>query len=187
MSKSERRLPYKPADTTEPRDVVDAIRKRRGGRLMHLDRMLLYSPPYAKGWNALMGAVRNELGIPPKLRELAICTVGALTGAEYEFHHHAPLLVQAGGTPAQVEALRRLVSSSVDSDLFDVGERAVVRFAFELTRNVAVADATFEAARAALGSDQLVVELIAVVAAYNMAARFLVALQVTPEADSATR
>lgn len=175
------RVPYKPIDTTEPSDVVDAIRKRRGGRLLHLDRMLLHSPAYAKGWNALLGQVRNEFGLPPKWREIAICTVAALTGASYEFHHHAPMLVAAGGTLAKVEALRGLQTPDVDPGLFDETERLLVRFAFEITRNVTVADATFRAARTAVGTDQLVVELIGVIASYNMVSRFLVALNIEPE------
>jgi alkylhydroperoxidase family enzyme len=178
------RIPYKSADTSEPRDVVEAIRQRRGGKLLHLDRLLLYSPAYAKGWNALLGAVRNELEVPAKWRELAICCVAALTGADYEFHHHAPMLLKAGGTPAQVEALRELQSSRVDPALFDATERALIQFTFEMTRSVAISDATFRAAAAALQNDQLVVELIAVIATYNMVARFLVALQIEPESDS---
>lgn len=177
----EPRLPYKPADTTEPREIVEAIRQRRGGRLLHLDRMLLYSPAYAKGWNALLGQVRNEFGLAPKWREIAICTVAALTGAAYEFHHHAPMLIREGGTPAQVEALRRLQAPDADPALFDPAERALIRFAFELTRNVAIGDDTFRAARDVLGSDERVVELIGVIATYNMVSRFLVALRIGPE------
>ena len=46
------RIPYQPADLTEPVDIVSAIRARRGGSLLNLDRMLLHSPAYAKGWNS---------------------------------------------------------------------------------------------------------------------------------------
>jgi alkylhydroperoxidase family enzyme len=180
-SSSEPRLPYKPADTTEPRDIVEAIRKRRGGRLLHLDRMLLYSPAYAKGWNALLGQVRNEFGLPAKSREIVICTVAALTGAHYEFHHHAPMLLREGGTPAQVETLRKLRSPEIDPALFDETERVLVRFAFELTRNVAISDETFRAAREVLRDDERIVELIGVIATYNMVSRFLVALRIGPE------
>jgi alkylhydroperoxidase family enzyme len=82
------RLPYLPADTAEPAEIVAQIRARRGGRLLNLDRMLLHSPTFARGWNGLLGAVRGELSLSPRLREIAICAVAALTGAEYEFTHH---------------------------------------------------------------------------------------------------
>ncbi|MGZ8993007.1 MAG: carboxymuconolactone decarboxylase family protein, partial [Burkholderiaceae bacterium] len=90
-----------------PRDaeLVAAIEARRGGTLLNLDRMLLWSEPLARGWNAYLRALREELSLPPFLRELAICVVARLTGAEYEFHHHAPELRKAGASDAQVEAL----------------------------------------------------------------------------------
>ena len=43
------RLPYVPADLAEPREAIDAIRKRRGGALLNLDRQLLHSPPQKMG------------------------------------------------------------------------------------------------------------------------------------------
>ena len=45
----------------------------------------------------------------------------------------------------------------------------------------ATADQILDAARQAMGSDKLLVELTATVAAYNMVSRFLVALGVEPE------
>jgi len=175
------RIPYQPEDLREPAAVVEAIRQRRGGRLFHLDRLLLHSPPFAAAWNAFMREVRSGLSLPPKLREIAICTVAVLNRAEYEFHHHAPLLVDAGGTAEQVETLRRLEQGGELAAVFDAAERAVVRLTTEMTRAVKVGDATFAAARAALQSQQQVVELVGVIAAYNMVSRFLVALGVEPE------
>jgi alkylhydroperoxidase family enzyme len=52
-----------------------------------------------------------------------------------------------------------------------------------MTRGVAVADGTFDAVHAVLG-DRRTVELVGVVAAYNMVSRFLVALDITPESES---
>jgi alkylhydroperoxidase family enzyme len=175
------RIPYTSKDISEPKELVAAIRARRGGTLLNLDRMLLHSPPLAQGWNGFLRAVRNELTVDPKLRELAICVVAVLNHAHYEFHHHAPLWLAAGGTSAQVEALRRWDASSTNMALFDTAEAAVIRLATEMTRNVAVADAVFAAVHAALPNDQQVVELVAVIAVYNMVSRVLVALQVEPE------
>ena len=126
-----------------------------------------------------MGAVRNKLSLDPLLRELAMCAVASLNGAEYEFIHHAPVFVAAGGTAAQVEALRH--PDTARADVFDAGGAAALQLTIEMTRQVHVADATFAAAHAALG-EQATVELVAVIAAYNMVSRFLVALGVEPEA-----
>ena len=85
-----RPIPYIPIDLAEPADLVAAIRKRRGGHFINLDRMLLHSIPIAEGWNHFVGEIRNNLALDPKLRELAMCGVAVLNGAEYEFFHHAP-------------------------------------------------------------------------------------------------
>jgi alkylhydroperoxidase family enzyme len=175
------RIPYVPKDLAEPREVVAAVRARRGGELLNLDRMLLHSPPVAMGWNALLGAVRKDLALSPKLRELAMCVVAVLNGAEYEWGHHAPLFVQAGGNDAQLAAMRDPQAASRDGALFDAAERAALALTVEMTRGVKVSDATFAAVRAALPDDRQAFELVTVVAAYNMVSRVLVALGVEPE------
>jgi AhpD family alkylhydroperoxidase len=172
------RVPYKPHDLAEPKDLIDSIRARRGGNLLNLDRVLLHSPPFARGWNAFLREVRATLALPPKLRELAMCAVAVLNGAEYEFHHHAPELLKAGGTAIQLEALRRLGASPLDADAFDPTEQAVLQLTVEMTRNVQVTDGTFSAARSVLLDDRQMVELVGVISAYNMVSRFLVALQI---------
>jgi alkylhydroperoxidase family enzyme len=170
------RIPYLTDEQAGPPELVAAIRKRRGGRLGALDRILLYSAPFATGWNEMMGRVRNQLAVPLPLRELVMCAVAALNGAEYEMHHHSPLFLANGGTQAQLDALREL--PAVDPTLFDASQRAALQLAVEMTRNVKVADATFAAARGALGSDAHLFELIGVIAAYNMVSRILVAVGV---------
>ncbi|MCU0764908.1 MAG: carboxymuconolactone decarboxylase family protein [Burkholderiaceae bacterium] len=176
------RIAYRPEDLAEPAALVEAIRARRGGRLLHLDRMLLHSPPLAAGWNAHLGAVRGELSLDPRLRELAMCAVAALNGAHYEFHHHAPEYRRAGGTAQQVEALRQPERALRQDGLFDATARAALRLTIEMTRQVAVAEDSFAAVHAALG-DRDTVELVGVIATYNMVSRFLVALGIEPEAS----
>ncbi len=175
------RIPYVPEDLAEPKEIVDAIRARRGARgLIHLDRILLHSPPLAAGWNTYLGAIRTKISLAPRLREIAMCGVAMLNGAEYEFVHHAPELLKAGGTQAQVDALRDPVKAQ-DSPLFDAAERAAIRLTVEMTRDVKVREATFGAAKQALGGTQALVELVATIATYNMVSRFLVAFDVQPE------
>jgi len=164
-----------------PRDaeLVAEIEARRGGALLNLDRMLLWSEPLARGWNAYLRALRQEISLPPFLRELAICVVARLTGADYEFHHHAPELRKAGASDAQLEALNDPDAAATSSQ-FEELQRAVIAFAIASTRDVKIADSTFDALKQRLSPAE-VVELVAVTAAYNMVARFLIALQVTPE------
>jgi alkylhydroperoxidase family enzyme len=174
-------IPYQPLDIEEPREIVDAIRARRGGTLLNLDRMLLHSPPLAGGWNSLLRAVRIELAISPKLRELAICAVAILNGADYEYRQHSPLFLKAGGTAVQLDALTRIGTSGVVASAFDARECAVIALTMEMTQTVRVESATLAAVQAVLANDREVVEIVGVIAAYNMVSRFLVALGVGSE------
>jgi len=179
------RIPYVPDNpgAAGESELVARIRARRGGRLLHLDRMLLNSPPFAYGWNTHLGAVRGELSVAPKLRELAICAVAVLNDADYEFEHHAPELLRAGGTAAQVEALKALDSAIGQPPVFDATEWAVVQLTVEMTRNIKVREATFARVQSQLGDARQMVELVGVIATYNMVSRFLVALEVETESD----
>ncbi len=171
--------PWTPALAPRDTELVAAIEARRGGALLNLDRMLLWSEPLARGWNVYLRALRQELSLSPFVRELAICVVARLTGADYEFHHHAPELKKAGATDAQLASLGD-PDAAATSDLFDDQQRAVIRFAITSTRDVQIPDTVFDSLKQQL-SPQEVVELTAVTAAYNMVARLLVALEVKPE------
>lgn len=177
------RIPFQPSDLNEPAELVAAIRVRRGGRLLHLDRMLLHSPALAQGWNALLGSVRGGLTLSPRLRELAICAIAVMNGADYEFFHHAPEFLKTGGSQEQLEGIRRLALQAPTPALFNPVEMAVLQLTIEMTRHVVVADDTFASVRAALVDEQQVVELVGTIATYNMVSRFLVALEVNPEEE----
>lgn len=181
------RIPYLQDDQVGPPELVAAIRRRRGGELLQLDRMLLYSPPLAEGWNQMLGRVRNDLALNARWRELAMCAVAALNGADYEMHHHAPLYLAAGGTAEELALIESLghhpdpLAAVHQSQAFDEAGKALLALVVQSTRQVKLDDAVFAAARQALGEDRLVFELVAVVAAYNMVSRILVALGVVPE------
>jgi alkylhydroperoxidase family enzyme len=168
-------IPYRPDNAQAgPEDLVNAIRARRGGKLMNLDRMLLHSPAFARAWNTMFAAIRGQLSLSPKLRELAIMAIGAINKAEYEWVAHAPEFLSAGGTKAQMEALKDVSTAINDTKLFDESERATLALTYEMTRNITVANATMARVRSIL-PDQQVVELVGTIAGYNMVSRFLIA------------
>jgi alkylhydroperoxidase family enzyme len=173
-------IPYADVDAA-PKELVDAIRARRAnGELLNLDRMLLHSPSYAKAWNGMFGAIRGQLSVPPKLRELAIMAIGVLNDAEYEWAQHEGEFLKAGGTKEQLAALRKLRQGKVDPKLFDEAEQAALALTVEMTRNVKVKEATLKRVRARL-PDAQVVELVGAIAGYNMVSRFVVATGVQIE------
>ena len=66
-------VPYLAADIEEPQALVASIKDRRGGFLLNLDRILLYSAGLATGWGSFFGNLRRGLSLDAQLRELAIC------------------------------------------------------------------------------------------------------------------
>lgn len=172
------RITPKPEDIAEPVELVAAIRARRGGKLNAVDRMLMHAPPLAKGWNDLFLAVRTQVTLPDKYREIAVCGVAVLHGSTFEVDVHAPLFLKAGGTQAQLEGLRTFEASSKNAGLFDERERAVMRLTIESTRHCVIDEQTFAEVRHAFPDDRQLVELIVVIASYNMSARLIGALQI---------
>jgi alkylhydroperoxidase family enzyme len=169
---------------TQPPELVAAIEARRGGKLINLDTALLWSEPLARGWNVYLKAVRSELPTDRRLRELAICTVALLTGAHYEYHHHAPDFLAAGGTQAQLDALAAHVKKNpcapVTESALSAIEKTVIQYAAQMTVQVKVEDSVFAQMQQHFDTTALV-EITSSIATYNMVARFLVALGVNPE------
>jgi len=179
------RIPdWTPEQKPQPADLVDAILARRGGVLINLDKALLWSEPIARGWNVYLKEVRTGLPTSRKLRELGICTVALLTGADYEYHHHAPDFLAAGGNQAELDALRVFVDADPravpNSAAFGEVEKIIVQYAAQMTLDVKISDALFAEIRKHFDPTQIV-EITCAIATYNMVARILVALQISPE------
>lgn len=172
------RLPYLTREQLleADREIFDNLVTERKTPVGNIFRILAHTPNLLRRFLALGGELRNGTALDPKLRELALVTVGRLTGAEYEFTHHWNLARRVGVTREQLEHLDDFETSPLFNDL----ERLVQRYALEATMNVAVTDATFEALRKALDTRRLM-ELVQNVAFYNMVVRVLVPLKVEVE------
>ena len=172
------RVPYLNRDDLPEadREIFDRLIEERGQPVGNIFRTLAHTPNLLRRFLALGGELRNGTALDPKLRELALMTVGRLTEAEYEFTHHWNIARRIGVSREQLEHLADFETSS----LFNKQERLVMRYATEATRNVKVADATFEAVRKSLDTRRLM-ELVQNVAFYNMVVRVLVPLGVEVE------
>jgi AhpD family alkylhydroperoxidase len=160
----------------EVAETIQLIRDERGGRFPNLFKMQLHNPAIAAAWLRLGTAVRYKSALDDQTRELAICCVARITGAEYEWRAHSRLAREFGLTDAQLDALPNWRGS----DQFDDRQRAVLTLADESTRSVSVEPATIEALRRYLPDNQLV-ELMVTVAYYNMVSRFLIGLAIDLE------
>ena len=92
----------------------------------------------------------------------------------------AILLKKAGGTEEQVQALRLIGQTHFPRNIFSQVENDAADLTFQMTRNIQVDPDLMRRLQKELGSTDTV-ELVTVIAAYNMVSRFLIALDVHPE------
>jgi alkylhydroperoxidase family enzyme len=173
------RLPYLDAKDLGPQyQDLFVGSPRLNGRIMNVRRMMAHAPRVAQLRFALGNALYEQPGLDPHLSELALLTVGRVTRCTYEFHHHVQRAKLAGVPEAQIEALPVWERHPA----FSERERAVIRYAEQITRDVQVTDEAFGAVRSFLDDEQLVA-LTLLIAHYNAGARFLEAFQVDVEVD----
>jgi alkylhydroperoxidase family enzyme len=175
------RLPYLTRDdlAEADREIWDNFVKSRGAEPGHIHRTVANAPNLLRRFVAMADELRNGTELDPKLRELALMTVGRVTGAEYEFVHHWNIALRVGVRREQLEQLADYAASPV----FNPQERAVIRYADETTRNVRVSETTFDALRSFLDHRRLM-ELVMNVAFYNAVVRVLVPCGVELEAGA---
>ena len=178
------RVPYlNREDLPEAERVIfDNLAKESGGAVGNIFRVIANTPKFLRRFCSMGNQLRNKTALDPKLRELAIITVGRLTDAQYEFVHHLSIARRVGVSREQLEALADWEKSPKFSD----HERAVIRYAAEATSNVRVTDTTWNALKTFLDTQRMM-ELVQNVAYYNMVVRILVPLGVELEPDATVR
>lgn len=161
--------------------IATAVRHRRGGCLLKMDLLMLHSPTFTSGWNDFSRMLTSELSLPVKLSQFVMCVIGIANGVNYQVASHAPRFLAAGGCQAQLDALNDMPSAFEDENLFGQQERAAGRLAFEMTRAVQVSDTTFEDALNSIGNTESMIDLVGLIAGYNMVSRFVAAFDIQAE------
>jgi 4-carboxymuconolactone decarboxylase len=158
-------------------DLVEKIRSGRRGNVINVYKLLLHSPPVAENWFNLINTLRWGTELPGRLREIVIIRIAHLNRVEYVINQHVPKLALADGlTLDECDAL-------VDwraTDCFNDAERAALDYAEAMTRDIRVPDDIF-AALTPHYDDRKIVELTALIGAYNMHNRMMQALDIDPE------
>jgi 4-carboxymuconolactone decarboxylase len=113
--------------------------------------------------------------VPPKLNELAILVVAKHWSAEYVWNAHHTAAVRNGIPADVVEALR----TGKRPPAMEKDVEAIYNFATEFMTKREVNDATLQAAKAVLGGDHGVVDLVGTMGLYQISS-MMVALDQTP-------
>jgi alkylhydroperoxidase family enzyme len=159
------------------RAVFDRVEKSRGG-VGFIWQALLNAPNLTDRILALADELRHGTSIDKRTRELAVLVVGQVTQSDYEFDHHWNAALKAGIPRAHLESLMDFETSPH----FSEQDRAVMRFAKEMTVSGTVADKTWQALRRFHDTRQAM-EIQLTVAWYNMVVRILLPLEIANEPD----
>ena len=144
-------------------------------------RMVAHAETAFRPWLALGGALLGSLELDPKLRELAILRVAALTGCEYERAQHEAIAIGVGARPEQVADL---AAGRISGGEFEPAEELVLRFVGEVVESRGAGVASVAEVEAALSARE-VVELLLVVSHYHGLALLLNTTGVDPDPPSA--
>jgi len=173
------RVPYLHREAAGPEQnaLYDRLEAERKVPTANIFLALANAPVQLNAFLTYANALRGS-ELSPKLRELAILTVGHATNSRYEIAHHQSHALKAGVNELQLAA----ISEFETSEVFDAVERAVMRLALRSTLDVEVADDVWSAAAEHL-SDRQMVELALTVAWYNSGVRIMGLLDIDLEAS----
>ncbi|MSP66540.1 MAG: carboxymuconolactone decarboxylase family protein [Alphaproteobacteria bacterium] len=149
-------------------------------RSINLYRLLAHSPGASRHFRALGQFIRHGSRLDARLRELAILQVGWLTRSPYEFSHHVKIGREFGVTDADIRAIT--VENAGGASSLEPLARTVLRAAREMTRDLAVSEATLGELKASLDPECLV-DLLVTIAFYNGVVRLLGSLDVEVEPE----
>lgn len=155
--------------------IFDRLERERKMPTANVFLAMTQTPDLLDGFLTYANALRASC-LNPKLRELAILTVGYCTDSTYEIAHHQSHAQKAGVSEAQLKAVARFD----DAPLFSAQEKAVMAFARESTQKVDVSEATWHAVAESLSEPELIA-LTLTVAWYNSGVRLMGALAIELE------
>jgi 4-carboxymuconolactone decarboxylase len=165
--------------TPAQKEVHDEIVAGRRGRFGGPFQLLIRAPEVCRRLSRLGEYLRWGSSLSPALSELAICLTARSIRANYEWHAHAPLAIEAGVPATAMEAIR----TGASPNFADKEQALVYRIITELINTKRLSDATFAEAIAAFG-EQGVVELGTIIGYYTAIGNALNVFQVAVPAGA---
>jgi alkylhydroperoxidase family enzyme len=175
-------FPLVDADTSDSRlkPIFDRMRANGAGPL-HMHRTIAHAPQVYEGFAALATALRQPGATSRSDRELAILRTVYLRQADYEYNEHRRIGLGCGLTQAQVDGVENWQSESC----FSPRQLLILRYTDAMTDNGNVDDATRQAVREQLSSQEIV-EIAMVAAFYTAISQFSHTVRVRPEATASS-
>jgi alkylhydroperoxidase family enzyme len=151
-------------------------------RPLNLYRVIAHAKTAAPGFLALGRALLTESDLDPKLRELVVLRVGALSKASYEIYQHKRVGLSVGLSEEEIGAALR---ERPDDCLTDLA-RLILRFTESVVWEVKAPGPLYAAVASQLTERQMA-ELLLTIGFYMLVSRFLenteVEIETTPRAS----
>lgn len=169
------RVKYLRRSESANQPIFDRLERERKLPTANIFLALTQTPDLLDGFLTYANALRSS-PLSPRLRELAILTVGHLTKSRYEVAHHQSHGLKAGLSQVQLDAVPLFETSPH----FTNQEKAVMAFAKESTLKVDVAEKTWATVADFLNEPECIA-LVLVVAWYNSGVRIMAGLDIELE------
>ncbi len=161
------KIPYVEKENASPEigALYDQIQGKLG-LVPNVVKAMANSPVMLQGFMPFLGAALGPSAVDASLKELAIITTSKLNGCSYCTAHHVVAGKRAGLSLEKINA-----APDFNSPLFDDREKAVVRFAKEVTKDVSASDESIGQLRSYFDDSQIA-ELTMVIGVFNVLTRF---------------
>jgi len=159
----------------EVKAVYEQVQKKFG-MVPNIVKGLAHSPAFLQTFLPFLGTVLGPSKLDQKLKELAILTTTKLNGCSYCTAHHTAMGKGAGLTNEKIQAVPDPAGS-----VFDDRERAVIRFAKEVTEKVTASEEALTELKKYF-SEEEIVELNLAVGLFNLLTRFADTFKIDLEA-----
>lgn len=161
------RIPYVEKENASPeiKAIYEQLEKKFG-LVPNVIKAMANSPTLLQGFMPFLGAVLGPSAVDPALKELAILTTTKINGCSYCTAHHTAVAQRVGLSKEKIEAL-----PDPNNPVFDEKERAVIRFAKEVTEKVSASEESINELRKYFNDSQIA-ELNLVVGTFNLLTRF---------------
>jgi len=161
------RIPYveKEAAPEEVKALYEQL-EAKFGFVPNVLKAMANSPAFLLGFVPFLSAALGPTAVDQRLKELAVLTTTKLNGCTYCTSHHTSLGKRAGLTDDKIEA-----ATDPESPALDEVEKAVVRFAKEVTEDVSASEESLNELRKHFNNSQIA-EINLVVGCYSVLTRF---------------
>ncbi|PCI40374.1 MAG: hypothetical protein COB53_01215 [Elusimicrobia bacterium] len=162
------KIPYaEEGEETPEATVIYKEIKKVFGFVPNFVKLMGHSSGATQTMGAFVDAYFNKLNIKPRLREIAFLTVSRANKCTYCQAHHTAMAKKAGLTDEQIGVLG---PNGFENTLLTEAERAVVRFAYETTKEVEASDEAIESLKKYF-STQEIAEIAYITASANFLQR----------------